>query len=105
MVDFRVVPEALRGNVKELDEVAGAWSGAKDKLQYVWMADDALGLLGGNAPARHNAAVTEIVKRLGEGYTALHNAAESLKAVAELYGAKDEAYYKKFGYLNEEVPR
>lgn len=105
MVDFRVVPEALRSNVKELDEVAGAWSGAKGKLEHVWMADDALGLLGGNAPARHNAALTEIVKRLGEGYTALHNAAEALKAVAALYAAKDEAYYRKFGYLNEGVPK
>lgn len=102
MVDFRVVPAALRNNVKQLDEVADSWQNAKTKLDGVTMADDALGVLGGTAPSSHNKALAEIVKRLGEGFTSLDNAAAALKAVADVYAAKDEKYYRQFGYLNEE---
>lgn len=105
MVDYRVVPQALRANVKELDEVADAWQNAKKRLDGVSMASDDLGLLGGNAPSRHNTAVAEIVKRLGEGFTALNNAAEALKGVADDYAARDAKYYKQFGYLDEGIPR
>lgn len=101
MVDFRAVPEALRRNVKELDDVAAAWSGAKEKLTGMWMAEDDLGVLGSSAPARHNAAIAEITRRLGAGFVALSNAADALKAVADTYAAKDEEYYRKFGYQAE----
>lgn len=101
MVDFRVVPAALRNNVKQLDEVADSWQGAKNKLDGVTMADDALGVLGGSAPASHNKAIAEVVKRLGEGFTALDKAATALKGVADTYAAKDEKYYRQFGYLKE----
>jgi uncharacterized protein YukE len=102
MVDFRVVPAALRNNVKQLDEVADSWQNSQKKLDGVSMAADALGVLGGTAPSSHNKALAEIVTRLGEGFTALNNAAEALKGVADTYAAKDEKYYRQFGYLNEE---
>jgi hypothetical protein len=105
MVDFRVVPAALRRNVTELDQVADAWQGAQFKLTGVWMADDDLGTVGSSGPARHNAAISEIVTRLGAGFTALNNAAEALKAVADMYAAKDDEYYRTFGYHDESLRR
>jgi hypothetical protein len=105
MVDFRVVPAALRRNVTELDQVTDAWGGAQTELSRVWMADDDLGWLGSSGPARHNAAVKEVVSRLGAGFTALSNAANALKAVADTYAAKDEEYYRTFGYQDETLRR
>lgn len=101
MADYRVVPEALRTNVRSLYDVADAWEAAHRALNGKELAEDDMGRLGRIQDVRrsHNAALAEILTTLREGATTLHEAGDSLNQVAGVYEAKDAEYYTRFGHL------
>lgn len=105
MVDYRVAPQALRKNATEFYDIADAWTNSKNKLSGAHMATDDLGLLGKleNVPASHNAALNNVLDRLGKGFEALNSAAETLKKIADEYESRDAKYYRKYGYLDERI--
>ncbi|MEU4803086.1 hypothetical protein [Actinosynnema sp. NPDC023587] len=107
MVDFHVVPEAMRRNAKEFVDVADAWNNARSALLDAHLADDDLGLLGRTerVPQSHNAGLNNILDRLAKGFEALNNAALALRAVADEYESRDAEYYRQFGYLDDRPGR
>lgn len=99
MVDYRVVPDALRANVKKLYEVADRWNASKATLSGQNMAPDDLGFFGKPVPPSYNSSLTTVERKLMEGFEALSNAAETLKKVADDYDSREAEYYRQFGYL------
>lgn len=103
---YEVVPDALRDAQK-------AWEAARVEWEFFQLVirDDLLmqggdmGLLGReqNFPEAYNGARAEIEDKLKTGVRALQDSSDQLDAVATEYESKDAAYYKKFGYLGEEL--
>ena len=107
MPDFRVVPEALRANVTQLEEAANLWQEAHNMLLKGKMADDAFGLLGQaeNVAGQYHEAWKDVVQKLNRGHDALARAATALGLVAADYERMDAAYYGQFGYLDRQSGR
>jgi hypothetical protein len=109
--DYRVVPEALRANVTQLDEAATLWQEAHNMLLEGrlegGMRDDAFGLLGRNEDVgeQYNKALQDVVDKLARGHKALASAAAALDRVADDYERMDAAYYDQFGYLDQQGGR
>ena len=105
MTDYRVVPGALRSNVKFLHEASDAWGKAHQSLTGMELAGDDLGILGdpSSATRNHNAAIQDALDRLRKGQEVLERAADELKGVADDYESRDAEYYEKFGYLRESM--
>ncbi|APU22101.1 hypothetical protein [Actinoalloteichus sp. GBA129-24] len=105
MVDFQVVPEALRDNVRKIYDIADSWSGAKDLATGQYMAARDLGFLGEheNVPSTYNDAVDTIIEKLTLGFEALNNAGDALGDVADDYESRDAEFYQEFGYINESL--
>ncbi|QUG99467.1 hypothetical protein HUO13_00420 [Saccharopolyspora erythraea] len=103
---YSVVPDSLRGTTT-------AWEGSRDRwLQLAsrmdgefYMPDNAMGLLGReqNFPQSYNEARSTIARKLAEGAEVLATTSTDLDRVATEYEEKDYEYYKKFGYLNDEM--
>ena len=108
MPDYRVVPEALRANVTQLDEAADLWQEAHKTLRDEGkMADDAFGLLGQaeGVVGQYNEAWKDVTEKLARGHDALARAAAALGLVAADYERMDAAYYGHFGYLDRQNGR
>ncbi|WP_424188616.1 hypothetical protein ACOBQX_10575 [Actinokineospora sp. G85] len=105
MVDYHVVPEALRKNSKEYFEIADAWTNARNSLSDAHMGPDDVGLLGKEAgvPRSHNSALNSVLGRLTQGFEALNNASLTLRAIADEYESREAQYYRKFGYIDERL--
>jgi uncharacterized protein YukE len=101
--DYRVVPEALRANVTQLDEAAALWQEARKLLLAGTMHDDAFGWLGRaeDIAGQYNKAWQGVLDKLARGQEALARAATALDRVAEDYERMDAAYYDQFGYLDQ----
>ncbi|MQA87890.1 MAG: hypothetical protein GEV03_25510 [Streptosporangiales bacterium] len=101
MADFRVVPEALRTNVKSLYDAADAWEAAYRALSGKDLAGDDLGRLGRieDVTRSHNETLRKVLEALREGANTLQQAGDSLNHVAKVYEAKDAEYYRGFGHL------
>lgn len=101
MPDYRVVPQALRRNVKFLYDAADAWETAYKALNGKDLASDDLGKLGQieDVTKSHNTALGDVLKALKDGTEVLHKAGDTLNGVAKVYEAKDAEYYEKFGYM------
>ncbi|MCX9190905.1 hypothetical protein C3Y87_05650 [Carbonactinospora thermoautotrophica] len=106
MVDFSVVPAALRANVKLLQQASENWQRAYSELNNRQLAEDALGLLAKMAgvPSAYNAALHDVADKIRRGSEVLTAAADALGAVAAEYERKDEEYAKKFGYIGDGMP-
>ncbi|MGW0518876.1 hypothetical protein [Crossiella sp. NPDC003009] len=100
MTSYKVVPAALRANVKFLLDAADSWDNAYKKLHGKVLASDDLGLLGNQArvPENYNLALVDVLKTLKEGFIALDEAGKGLGQVANEYESKDAKFYRKFGY-------
>ncbi|APU16037.1 hypothetical protein [Actinoalloteichus fjordicus] len=107
MIDFHVVPEALRANVRELHEVAEAWAGAKSKLEDRHLATGDLGYLGDqeNIVSLYNDALNAVLERLQSGFESLNNATDALRGIADEYESRDAEFYAEFGYINDQIDR
>ncbi|ASO21217.1 DNA repair ATPase RecN [Actinoalloteichus hoggarensis] len=105
MIDFHVVPEALRANVRELHEVAEAWAAAKSTLAHQHLATDDLGYLGEqeDVVSMYNDALDTILDRLQSGFESLNNAVDTLKDIADEYESRDADYFAEFGYINSRL--
>lgn len=101
MTGYKVVPEALRDNVKFLQEAADSWAAAHNALKGRDLGDSDIGLLGklSSAVRNHNEALNAVVGCLNEGVTTLEEAARKLKRIADEYESRDAEYYAKFGYI------
>lgn len=101
MTGYKVVPQALRDNVKFLQDAADAWEQAKRALDHQQFDDSDLGILGraSGATRYYNDALADVLDRLREGIDALENAGVQLKAVADEYESRDAEYYRRFGYM------
>jgi hypothetical protein len=107
MPAYRVVPEALRANVTQLDEAAKLWREAHKTLLAGTMPDDAFGLLGRaeDIAGQYNKAWQGVLDKLARGQDALARAATALDRVADDYERMDAAYYDQFGYLDQQRGR
>ncbi|AOS64194.1 hypothetical protein [Actinoalloteichus hymeniacidonis] len=106
-MDYHVVPDALRENVRQLHYVADSWADAKAELSNQHMEQNDLGYLGvkQNIPDIYNTALNTVLDRLQSGFEALNNAAESLKNVADDYESRDAEFYTELGYIDDEMNR
>jgi uncharacterized protein YukE len=102
--DYRVVPEALRSNVTQLDEAADLWQEAHSMLLKGKMPDNAFGWLGRaeDIAGQYNKAWQGVLDKLARGQEALARAATALDRVADDYERMDAAYYDQFGYLDRQ---
>ncbi|MGH4019844.1 MAG: hypothetical protein ACRDT0_11520 [Pseudonocardiaceae bacterium] len=100
MAGFRAVPDALRTNVRFLDDAADAYHAAAKEVEGAEMDALDLGLLGmlAGVPGAYAAALTEVVGSLQLSGNMLVGGSAALKTVAEEYESRDEKYYRKFGY-------
>lgn len=105
MVDYRAVPKALRANVKFLQAASDAWESAAKTLKDKQLGEDDLGMLGKaeGVPKKHNDALQSCLDKLNEGRESLEKAATALGQVAMEYESRDAKYYRKFGYIDEQL--
>lgn len=105
MVDFRVVPAALEANVRLLRDASDAWQKSFEMLSGKELAEDDLGLLGiaEGVPRKHNEALRSCLDKLKEGRDSLENAAIALGQVAAEYASRDAEYFRRFGYVDEQL--
>jgi uncharacterized protein YukE len=103
MTGFKVVPQALRDNVKFLQDASDAWESAHNALNGKDLGANDIGLLGraSGAVRYHNEALHDVIDKLKKGSAVLEDAANKLKVIAEDYESRDARYYRKFGYLDK----
>lgn len=92
MPGFEVVIEALRGNVRFLQQAQDSWEGAHKKVNGKTLGPDDLGLLGkqGNVPDVYNQAARNLTDGLMKGVENLGKAADALRSVADDQANREE---------------
>lgn len=103
---YSVVPESLRGTTTAWEESRDRWLLLASRMETeFYMPDNAMGLLGReqNFPRTYNEARATIGRKLSEGAEVLGGTSTDLDRVADEYEDRDYEYYKKFGYLNDEM--
>jgi hypothetical protein len=109
VTDYRVVPEALRTMATEYLEAGDEWQEMVDVIDgpEATLAEHDLGLLGEMAGfvTTYNSARTEAVKELTRGRQSLADAGATLGDVAKHYEDKDFEFYRKFGYVKENLSK
>lgn len=107
MTDFRVVPEALRAMATEYLEAGDEWEQMLAAIDgpAATLGEHDLGFLGQVAGfvTTYNGAREAAVKELTKGRESLADAGATLSDIAKHYEDKDFEFYRKFGYVKEEL--
>jgi uncharacterized protein YukE len=107
VTDYRVVPEALRTMATEYVEAGDEWQQMVDAINgpEATLAEHDLGVLGELAGfvTSYNSSRTEAVNELARGRQSLADAGATLSDVAKHYEEKDFEFYRKFGYVKENL--
>lgn len=103
LAGFHVVPRQLALAGDELSSTADALSRRSQGLEDTHLAADDLGYLGKQeqAPSKYNNALRDCLDHFSTLATTLASAGEALNQIAEHYAAMDDAYYEKFGHLDD----
>lgn len=98
---YKVVPESLREMADVVSEVATEYEKLSADIRGHRLDNDALGLLGrlADVSAEYNGAVDEFSENLDTSARDTADGAESLRKAAEVYLAKDEEWWERFGYM------
>jgi hypothetical protein len=104
MTDYHVVPAALRQAQQSWDYSADVWQEFAAGLGgRAVLSEHSMGVIGRMAgfTKDYNNAVDEIRGKADSGSSQLKMTGHALAEVAGDYERRDEAYYRKFGYIDE----
>ena len=104
MTDYHVVPGALRRAQQSWEYSADVWEQFCAGLSgRAVMSEHSMGVLGrmSGFTKDYNNAVDEIGEKAESGANQLQITSATLSEVAADYERRDEAYYRKFGYIDE----
>ncbi|MEV6276357.1 hypothetical protein [Nocardia sp. NPDC051832] len=104
MTDFRVVPDALRTQAKELESTSGHYLTSSRYVADNRMGAYVLGVHGRDvATVFNDQLLLAVESKLKQTQKSIQEAAEKIAYVAWVFENKDYEYYQKFGYQNERL--
>ncbi|EFV13595.1 hypothetical protein [Segniliparus rugosus] len=105
MVDFHVVPEALKKNAEAVVSDADRWKNASNVIEQHKLHPGDLGLPGSfsDIPGAFNRVLDLLIQKMRQGESTIRSAGEELGNVANEYENKDFEYYQQFGYTNDKI--
>lgn len=98
---YKVVPRSLVDMARVVDQTATEYERLSQRIGDMRLGSDALGLLGRMAdlPSAYNEGVAEFSEHMRESARHTRDGAQALRNAATVYMAKDEDWWKQFGYM------
>jgi hypothetical protein len=103
VTDFHVVPEALRLQAVEIKNCADHYYSAANEIGAQRMGSRALGIFGDDITRMFNDVLTDVEDKLRAGQRTIKSAGDGLDICATHYEQVDNDYYRKFGYIDDEL--
>ncbi|MQY20511.1 type VII secretion target [Nocardia macrotermitis] len=103
MTDFHVCPQALRMQADEIKNTATHYETSARHIGEHRMARFTLGIFGQDVANVFNDTLTDVSDKLTKGKKTIASAGDGISACAKNYENLDADYYRKFGYINEQL--